>query len=585
MVKQSFFVGLILVFLGLSVFLWGVDQSMEPIGYHMANEIATSKGLWKTIILGFALGFLVTIAEPDILILADQVETASGGSLKSGFLVMIISVGVGVLISLASLRILTGFRYHLMMLLVYFLILLLGLKVSEEFLAISFDSSGATTGALTTPFVLAISVGLSQTKGGKTAEEDAFGMVGAMSTGPILAVMLIAVLSGQTQMHGEAPEIVMSDAVLAPILADFKGTFLASLRAMLPIMLLFFGFNFLKFKIERAEMIRIVRGLIYLVLGLTLFLVGAHTGFMDMGRVLGFGIAEKYLRFLPMIGLILGMLVVLAEPAVLVLGEQVENVTAGNIKKSVLRMTLSIGVGIALALSMLKIMLPGIELWYFILPGFAISIALSFFVDPIFTGIAFDAGGVASGPMAATFVLAFAQGVADQIPTANVLRDGFGIIAMIAMTPVISIMLLGTAHKIQMLRSAKLPISKADHERTELTTVLTEEELSAIYEMIVCTIDRGYSEEVIEFARKVGCRGATVLHGRDTQEGTWLSASLSLQTEKEMIWFLVDRTKTADICQKLLADSEQNNGHILSIYALPVSNVAGLSTADQTFKA
>ena len=190
---------------------------MEPIGYHMAREIATSKSLIKTILLSFALGFLITIAEPDILILGDQVESASGGTLDAGFLVTMISVGVGVLISIASIRILSNFKYNIMMTLVYLVIFVLGTQVSEEFLAISFDASGATTGALTTPFVLAISIGLSRTKGGKTTEEDSFGMVGAMSAGPILAVMLISVISGQQNIHGEAVEFATSTEVWSPI--------------------------------------------------------------------------------------------------------------------------------------------------------------------------------------------------------------------------------------------------------------------------------------------------------------------------------------------------------------------------------
>ena len=420
-IVQRFFIASILVFVGLAIFLWGIDQAMEPIGYQMAHEIATSKGLTKVIVLSFILGYLVTIAEPDILILANQVESASGGSLNANFLVQMISIGVGLMIALGAVRILSGFKYNMMMFAVYAIILVLGMKVSEEFLAISVDASGATTGALTTPFVLAISVGLSKIKGGKSSEEDSFGMVGAMSAGPIIAVMLISIISGQSHIHGEAEVFTTSNQVLAPFLTGFKEDFLESITALLPITVLFFVYNFVKFKMKRNEIIGVVRGLVYTLIGLTLFLVGANTGFMDMGRVLGTNLANEYLNILPFIGLILGMLVVLAEPAVLVLGQQVEDVTEGNIKNSTLRMTLSIGVGLAVALSMIKIMVPSVRLWFFLLPGFAIAIALSFFVDPIFVGIAFDSGGVASGPMSATFVMAFAQGVADSIPTADVL--------------------------------------------------------------------------------------------------------------------------------------------------------------------
>lgn len=584
-VMQRFFVGAFLVFAGLSIFLWGVDQSMEPIGYHMAREIATSRSLIKTILLSFALGFLITIAEPDILILGDQVESASGGTLDAGFLVTMISVGVGVLISIASIRILSNFKYNVMMTLVYLVILVLGTQVSEEFLAISFDASGATTGALTTPFVLAISIGLSRTKGGKTAEEDSFGMVGAMSAGPILAVMLISVLTGQQHIHGETTEFVTSTEVWAPIFSALQNTLIESLKALALIAGLFFIFNFFKFKVKRKEMVRIIRGLIYTIIGLTLFLVGANEGFMDMGRILGTGLADRYFEMLPVLGLALGMMVVLAEPAVHVLGEQVEDVTAGNIPVKVLKGTLSIGVGIAIALSMVKIMSPQVQLWFFLLPGFAIAIALSYFVDPIFVGIAFDAGGVASGPMSATFVLAFAQGVADSIPTADVLRDGFGIIAMIAMTPVLSIMVLGSINKIQTMRS-KHPVQEVTPtDQKEICAIAADQISGEHKDLIFCVVERGYTEEVIALARSAGSTGATILHGRDARSGTWLSKSMRLQPEKEVLWLLVDADITLKVSQTLLDASDQQGSHIVAIYALPVTDADGLTADEDLFQA
>lgn len=577
-IVQRFFIASILVFVGLAIFLWGIDQAMEPIGYQMAHEIATSKGLTKVIVLSFILGYLVTIAEPDILILANQVESASGGSLNANFLVQMISIGVGLMIALGAVRILSGFKYNMMMFAVYAIIFVLGMKVSEEFLAISVDASGATTGALTTPFVLAISVGLSKIKGGKSSEEDSFGMVGAMSAGPIIAVMLISIISGQSHIHGEAEVFTTSNQVLAPFLTGFKEDFLESITALLPITVLFFVYNFVKFKIKRNEIIGIVRGLVYTLIGLTLFLVGANTGFMDMGRVLGTNLANEYLNILPFIGLILGMLVVLAEPAVLVLGQQVEDVTEGNIKNSTLRMTLSIGVGLAVALSMIKIMVPSVRLWFFLLPGFAIAIALSFFVDPIFVGIAFDAGGVASGPMSATFVMAFAQGVADSIPTADVLKDGFGIIAMIAMTPVLSIMILGTINKIQVLRTSSVEATDTEHsELLQLCTADREPDMD-LHELIYCVINRGYSDEVIDLARSVGAGGATILRGRDARSGTWLSASLDMEKEKEIIWLIVDSDLTKKVVRTLLDASEKQDSHILSIFALPITRVDGIPT-------
>jgi hypothetical protein len=439
-----FIVGSFLLLIGLTIFLWGVDLAMNPIGDHMSTEVATSRTPVKIAILSFLLGFLITVAEPDLLILGGQVEAASGGSLSSFTIVYIVSIGVGLMISLGVFRLLRGKPLNKFMTITYAIIFILALLVSEEFLAISFDASGATTGALTTPFVLALSLGLSNVKGGKDSEENSFGLVGIMSAGPILALMLLSIISGQKNIQGEASEYIIAEGVLGPIIKALPHIFFESFFALLPITILFFLFNFAKFKIKKAEIGTIIKGLIFTLVGLVIFLTAVNSGFMDMGRVLGMEIAS--IGKWPLIGLgfLIGLIVVLVEPAVHVLGEQIEEVTSGHIPINLIRMTLSLGVGTAIALSMVRITVPEVKLWYFLLPGFAIAILLSYKSDPVFVGIAFDAGGVASGPMTATFVLAFAQGAATMIPTANVLVDGFGIIAMVAMAPVLSIMILGT---------------------------------------------------------------------------------------------------------------------------------------------
>lgn len=573
-VVLRFLLGALLFFLGLSIFLWGVDQSMQPIGRHMAQEVASSGGWLKAVVISFLLGFLITVAEPDLLILGNQVEQASGGTMNAAFLVAMISIGVGIMIALGALRILFSRRLNLFMGIVYGSILLLGLRVSEEFLAISFDASGATTGTLTTPFVLALSAGLSYLKGGKNSEADSFGMVGTMSAGPILAVMLLSILTGQTHIQGEAVPFVMEEGVFGPILAHLGPIFVESLTALAPIVVLFFAFHFVKFKLPARELVGIVRGLVYTLLGLTLFLVGANQGFMDMGRLLGTGLAEAHPSLLPAVGLVIGLIVVLAEPAVHVLGEQVEEVTAGNIPTKLLKLTLSIGVGAAIALSMVRIMIPEVKLWYFLLPGFLIAVVLSFVADPIFVGIAYDAGGVASGPMAATFVLSFAQGAADSIPTADVLADGFGVIAMIAMAPVLSVMILGTVFELRR-RKAGSETLLPEEPVMQLRTMAAFD--GPLYDLISCTVDRGKADEVVETARTIGAQGATILHGRDARARAWSSYSLNLDPEKEMLWLVVKAELTEPLCTTLWALREQPEFHTLALSVLPVDRAEGLT--------
>lgn len=447
---MRFILGSLFVVTGLGIFLFGAELGISPIGNLMGGTIAKTNKTHYVIILGFILGFLINVAEPDIQILADQVSKASGGAIPASLTLIVVSVGVGTMVALGLLRILFGKPLNRFFTVVYAFILVLGVWVSEEFLAISVDASGATTGAMTTPFILALGLGVSQLKGGKTSEEDSFGMVGLASSGPIFAIMLMSIISGIKNIHGEAEAFISHSSVFAPYIKELPILMRESVITLFPLLILFLIFNQYKFKLKKENRNRILKGLLYTYIGLTLFLTGVNAGFMEVGRVMGEGVASLNSSWaLPVIGFILGAVVVLAEPAVYVLTEQVEEVTAGHIRRKVILVALSLGIAFAVSMSMLRIMIPSLKLWHFLLPGFALGVFLSYRVPSIFVGIAFDSGGVASGPMTATFILAFAQGAASAVPTANVLVDGFGVIAMVAMTPIVAIQLLGLIFKIK----------------------------------------------------------------------------------------------------------------------------------------
>lgn len=564
----SFLVGSVLLLIGLTIFLWGVDLAMNPIGEHMSREVATSKSPIKIAILSFLLGFLITVAEPDLLILGQQVEGASGGDLGSSLIVYMVSIGVGVMVSLGVFRLLRGKALNKFMAITYALIFVLAILVAEEFLAIAFDASGATTGALTTPFVLALSLGLSNVKGGKNAEENSFGLVGIMSAGPILAVMLISIISGQRNIKGDAGEYIFQEGVFRPIIEAIPHLFIESLVALIPISILFFIFNFAKFKIKKGEMGIIIKGLLFTLIGLVIFLTAVNSGFMDMGRILGMEIAKLNTSLLIGVGFVLGLIVVLVEPAVHVLGEQIEEVTGGHIPVKLIRMTLSIGVGTAIALSMVRIVVPEVKLWYFLLPGFLIAIILSFKSDPLFVGIAYDAGGVASGPMTATFVLAFAQGAATSIETANVLVDGFGVIAMVAMAPVLSIMILGTIFQRKKVVEHH-PISE-DTEAAKSTPLASRDDLN--HDCILVIVNRGFAENVIEVARQAGATGATIIHGRGTGDHHTVVLpiiNIELQPEKEIICFITGTDTSSNVANSLIQDSQLTQDAELAVFISP----------------
>lgn len=451
-----FILGAAFVVLGLAIFLFGADLGISPIGNLMGGSIAKTNNSYFVAILGFVLGFFINVAEPDIQILADQVSKASGGIIGSSLILIVVSAGVGLMVAIGLLRILYERPLNKLFTTVYAFIFLLSFWVIEEFLAISVDASGATTGAMTTPFILALGLGVSQLKGGKTSEEDSFGLVGLASSGPIFAIMLLNIISRINNIQGEVEAFIPNKGIISPYLREFPILLRESVITLLPLLILFLLFNYKSFKLDSFHRNRILKGLLYTYLGLTLFLVGVNAGFMEVGRIMGRGIAELDQAWvLPLVGFILGMVVVLAEPAVYVLTEQVEEVTAGHIRRKIILAALSLGIAFAVSMSMLRIMIPGLKLWHFLLPGFALAIFLSYRVPPIFVGIAFDSGGVASGPMTATFILAFAQGAAGAIPTANILVDGFGVIAMVAMMPLVAIQLLGLMFNVKAKKGGK----------------------------------------------------------------------------------------------------------------------------------
>lgn len=392
----------------------------------MGEFLAKFKSIISVIIFGVFIGFTISIAEPDLLILAGEVTNAIG--LSNQIIVLIISLVVGIMISLGLFRIFKEIKLSTFMIISYCLIFILMIFAGDIGHAIAFDASGATTGAMTTPFIIALGLGVASLKG-DLSEDDSFGLVGIASAGPVLAGLLMSL-----SIYPNKVEIADASHSSALLSGFTNATF-----AIIPIALVFYLMNYSYFKLKKDELIEISIGLIYTYLGLIIFLTSVEAGFMELARVMGEALRDS--KLLPLIAFILGLLVVLAEPAVSVLAEQVEDVTGGSIPRKLILRTLSIGVAFAVMLGIFRIKIEGFSLWMVTVPGFMISLLLSRKVPQIFVGIAFDSGGVASGPMTATFILAFCQGVAGNV------GDGLGVIAFVAMMPVITIMILGTLFK------------------------------------------------------------------------------------------------------------------------------------------
>lgn len=455
----SFLIGAVLVIIGLAVFLTGVDQCMDKIG-HGIGQVSTKSGKLAVVItIGLILGFFISFAEPDLRILALQVDDLTSGIFPQMLMVIVVSVGLGAMMTLALVRILYSIPMKFVFLGAYGLIGVLSFFSDSNFLAIAFDASGATTGAITVPFMLALAGGIAGMKSdSKSSEADTFGLVGLASTGAILGVLITGLVMG-VDLSG-ANYVIEESQTYSSILAMFLDKLghigMESFVSLLPILIFYLAFQFFSIKASKAEVKDILIGLIVTFVGLVLFLLGVNGGFMEAGNMLGKGLAALS-NPIPMlvVSLLLGLLTALAEPAVYVLTHQVEEITGGYVRRPLVLAFLAISVGLAILLSVIRAMIPGFELWMLILPGFALSVGMAFYVPELFVGMAFDAGGVASGPLTATFSLAFVQGIAMTLPQADMIKEGFGMIAVVAMMPIIAIQLLGILYQIKTGQASK----------------------------------------------------------------------------------------------------------------------------------
>ncbi|MGP1577223.1 MAG: DUF1538 domain-containing protein [Treponema sp.] len=442
----QFICGVCFICLGLTIFLFGIDIGITPIGDLMGQTITAKNKISIVLIGGIILGFFISIAEPDLQILGSQVMEVTKGTISQQWLVVVVSIGVAVFLSVGLFSIVYHIQQHTIFIVSYLIILTLSFFSVSEGISIAFDSSGATTGAITVPFILAIAAGVSRMKKDSLASEtDSFGLVGMVSAGAIMSVLFITLVKKLPAFDDTFTPIVHESGHIGSAIAQaLHHAASEAALSLLPITVIFLAVNAFSLKLKKHTLTVIIKGLIITFIGLTLFLAGVKAGFLDFGFIIGSAIGAIGNKALILfIGAFIGCVVILAEPAVYVLTKQIENVSSGHIPRKPVLIFLAIGVSTATMLSMLRIITPAFQLWHILLPGYLIALSLTKIVPSLFVGIAFDAGGVASGPMTATFVLSFAQGVASATPTANVLIDGFGIIAAVALAPVISLQILG----------------------------------------------------------------------------------------------------------------------------------------------
>ena len=441
-----FLFGALMLILGMGLFTLGADMAMIPMGEGIGVSLSKSRKLIIPLGVCLVLGILITMAEPDLQVLAEQVP-----AIPNLTLILTVAAGVGIFLVAAELRMIFKIPLSYTLCFFYLIVFVLSFLTPKTFIPVSFDSGGVTTGPMTVPFIMALGIGMASVRSDKNSSNDSFGLIALCSIGPIFSVLTLGVFYSPEEAVYTAKTLAELSTTKA-VAAEFMRAFPIYMKevgiALLPIILLFVVFQLLSRRFHKIMLLKIISGLLYTYIGLVLFLTGVNVGFMPAGQYIGMQIAGSSQRwFLLPIGMLIGYYIVKAEPAVKVLTKQVEEVSNGSISQKSIEHSLSIGVALSVGLSMLRI-LTGLSILWFLIPGYAVSLILTFFVPQIFTGIAFDSGGVASGPMTATFLLPLAMGVCEAMG-GNILTDAFGIVAMVAMTPLLTIQLLGLSGNIR----------------------------------------------------------------------------------------------------------------------------------------
>ncbi len=451
-----FFVGTVMLVVGIGLFTLGADTSMIIIGEEIGAKLVKMRKIWLILPICFVIGVLVTVAEPDLKVLAEQTPIVD-----TQVMIWSVGIGVGLFLALAFLRIFLQIRISVLFIIFYALVFIFACSplISHSFIPTAFDSGGVTTGPITVPFIMALGLGLSSIRGDKTSAEDSFGLVAMCSIGPIITVLILGALNNtdtieQTLTPAGSYESV-SEAFMEFVYA-FPHYLKDVASAILPIVAFFLIFNAVSLKLDKKTLIKIFVGLVFTYVGLVLFLTGANVGFMPIGQYLGESLAGGgYSWLLVPIGMLIGYFIVSAEPAVHVLKQQVETITEGRITGKALGLSLALGVAASVGIAMLRV-LTGISILWFLIPGYVLALIISCIVPPIFTSVAFDAGGVASGPLTATFLLPLAMGACSAVG-GNIAEDAFGIVAMVAMTPLLTIQILGLVSKFKSAPAVAAP--------------------------------------------------------------------------------------------------------------------------------
>ncbi len=439
-----FLTGAIMLVVGMGFFQLGAEMSMTPLGEGIGVQISKTRRLAAILAIGFTMGTMITISEPDLQVLAHQVP-----SIPNMTLILTVAVGVGIFLAMAIIRIIFQINLSTILIVLYLAMIGMSFLVPKEFMAVAFDSGGVTTGPMTVPFIMAMGVGLASVRGDKNASSDSFGLVALSSIGPVLAVMLLGCFFNPTQAAYTAmdvADVITTRDLLWEFLASMPPYVKEVLLSLIPVAAVFVVFQLFSHRYQHRQIKRILIGFGYTYIGLVLFLCGVNVGFAPVGSFLGKEIGAAGWRWLLVpLGMVIGYYIVKAEPAIQVLNHQVEGVTNGAVSARSMNRCLSIGVSVSVGLAMLRV-LTGLPIYWIVIPGYVIALVMSRFVPKMFVGIAFDSGGVASGPMTTTFLIPLSIGACETIG-GNLMTDAFGVVALVALTPLIAVQMMGIQYQ------------------------------------------------------------------------------------------------------------------------------------------
>ena len=453
-----FLTGACLLVVGMALFQLGSEMAMTPLGEGIGVQLSKTKRAVFLVLLSFLMGLIITISEPDLAVLAEQVP-----AIDNLTLILVVSFGVGIFLSLAVMRIRKQISLSAILIVLYLSALILSVFVNPDFFSVAFDSGGVTTGPMTVPFIMAMGAGLASVRSDKNAASDSFGLVALSSIGPILAVLVLGLISNPKSVEYNPEGIPKVENTLQVAKEFFfgSGSYAEEVCfSLLPLVAVFFLFQWITRRYHRNSFWRIVVGFLFTFIGLSLFLCGVGVGFAPVGELLGEKLGgSSYKWALVPIGALIGYFIVKAEPAIQVLNAQVESVTDGMVSIKAMNRAMSIGVATSVGLSVLRTML-GIPVQFILIPGYILALALSRFVPKMFVGIAFDSGGVASGPMTSTFLIPLSMGVCTSVK-GNPMSDAFGVVALVALTPLIAIQIMGLFYKLKLREREKQIVDPA----------------------------------------------------------------------------------------------------------------------------